>query len=147
MEAELQVLDVEACIELLREHSVGRIAVIENEFPVILPVNFKLVETTNGPAWIAIRTRRGNVLDRAPIPAAFEIDGYDVSEQHGWSVLVRGTLHHVHPETGDFAERFDPKPWVGDDRDAWLIIEPFAYTGRRLRSPQHVWAFHPEAYL
>jgi nitroimidazol reductase NimA-like FMN-containing flavoprotein (pyridoxamine 5'-phosphate oxidase superfamily) len=145
-DARLETLAVDECLALLRGQQVGRIAVIDNEFPVVVPVNYKLVETS-GPAWVAIRTRPGNVIDHAPMPVAFEIDSFDITEQQGWSVLVRGTLHHVRPDSGGFAERFDPRPWVDSDRDAWLIIEPFSITGRRLRSPQPVWAFHLRGYL
>jgi hypothetical protein len=93
-----------------------------------------------------LRTRRGNVIDQAAMPVAFEIDRFEVAAQEGWSVLVRGTLHHVNPVGGGFAERFDPQPWLEDERDAWLIIEPFSITGRRLRS-RRLWAFHLEGYL
>jgi nitroimidazol reductase NimA-like FMN-containing flavoprotein (pyridoxamine 5'-phosphate oxidase superfamily) len=139
-EALLEELPFDQCLALLRRQTVGRIAVIEHEFPIVLPVNYRLVETT-GPAWIAIRTRPGNVIDRAPMPVAFEIDCVDITEHEGWSVLVRGTLHHVSPDAGGFAERFDPQPWMQYDRDAWLIIEPFAITGRRLHSTQPEWLF------
>ena len=145
-DAQLEPLSLDHCLALLRGHSVGRVAVIVNEFPVVLPVNYKLVETS-GPTWVALRTRPGNVIDRASMPAAFEIDGLGITEQEGWSVLVRGTLHHVDPDAGGFRERFDPQPWLDNDRDAWLIIEPFSITGRRLRSPQPLWTFHPHGYL
>jgi len=142
----LEELPFDDCLALLRSQNVGRIAVVEHDFPVVLPVNFTLVETT-GPCWIAVRTRPGNVIDRAPMPVAFEIDGVDITEHEGWSVLVRGTLHHVRPDTGGFAERFDPHPWLETDRDAWLIIEPFSITGRRLCSPRPEWAFHLAGYV
>jgi nitroimidazol reductase NimA-like FMN-containing flavoprotein (pyridoxamine 5'-phosphate oxidase superfamily) len=145
-EARLEELPFDGCLALLRSRSVGRIAVVQHDFPVVVPVNFKLVETT-GPPWVAIRTRPGNVIDRAPMPVALEIDGIDLTEHEGWSVLVRGTLHHVRPDTGGFAERFDPHPWMERDRDAWLIIEPFSITGRCLRSPQPEWCFHLAGYL
>lgn len=145
-DAQLEALPYETCVELLRRETVGRIAVIENDFPVVLPINFKLVETT-GPCWVAVRTRPGNVIDRAPMPVAFEIDGFDITDQEGWSVVVRGTLHHVRPDTGHFAERFDPQPWLESDRDAWLIIEPFSITGRRLRAAQREWTLHLSGYL
>jgi nitroimidazol reductase NimA-like FMN-containing flavoprotein (pyridoxamine 5'-phosphate oxidase superfamily) len=145
-DAQLEELQLDTCIALLRRESVGRIAVLENDFPVILPINFKLVETT-GPCWVAVRTRPGNVIDRAPMQVAFEIDGFDITEQEGWSVVVRGTLHHVRPDTGHFAERFDPQPWMETDRDAWLIIEPFSITGRRLRAPQSEWSLHLSGYI
>jgi hypothetical protein len=145
-EAQLEELPLDTCVALLRAQQVGRIAVVDNDFPVVVPINFRLVETS-GPTWVAIRTRPGNVIDRAPMPVAFEIDGFDVTEQEGWSVLVRGTLHHVSPSTGNFAERFDPQPWMDLDREAWLIIEPFSITGRRLRAPQSQWTLHLRGYL
>jgi hypothetical protein len=33
------------------------------------------------------------------------------------------------------------------ERNAWLVIEPFAITGRRLRPAEREWAFHARAYL
>ncbi|MGO9875827.1 MAG: pyridoxamine 5'-phosphate oxidase family protein [Acidimicrobiia bacterium] len=145
-DAQLETLSLDDCLALLRGHSVGRVAVIDNEFPVVLPVNYRLVETS-GPTWVAVRTRPDNVIDRASMPVAFEIDRIDSAEREGWSVLVRGTLHHVDPNAAGFAERFDPQPWLDSERDAWLIIEPFSITGRRLRSPQPQWAFHLRGYL
>jgi hypothetical protein len=79
--------------------------------------------------------------------AAFEIDGVDRVRHEGWSVLVRGTLMHVDPNAGDLRERFDPEPWLLAERDAWLVIEPFSITGRRLQAADQVWAFHVSAYL
>ena len=96
-DAQLETLSVDECLALLRGQSVGRVAVVHNEFPIVLPVNYRLVETT-GPTWVALRTRPGNVIDHAPMPVAFEIDRIDITEQEGWSVLVRGTLHHVNPD-------------------------------------------------
>ena len=145
-DTQLEELALDECLALLRGHSVGRVAVNDNEFPVVLPVNYKLVETS-GPVWIALRTLPGNVIDRAAMPAAFEIDGFSISEEAGWSVLVRGTIHHVDADSADFRERFDPQPWLDAERDAWLIIEPFSITGRVLRSPQPEWPFHPHGYL
>ena len=34
-----------------------------------------------------------------------------------------------------------------DDRDAWLVLEPFAITGRRVHAPELEWAFPTHAYL
>ena len=142
---QFEVLPLDDCLALLRAHSVGRVAVMVNEFPIVLPVNYKLVET-DGPVWVALRTRPGNVIDRASMPVAFEIDRIDVAEQEGWSVLVRGTLQHVDADSADFRDRFDPQPWLDDERDAWLVIEPFWITGRRLHSPRPQWAFQLGGY-
>lgn len=145
-EAWLETLSYEDCLRALREGSVGRIAVVIEEFPIVLPVNYKLVEVSNRN-WLALRTRPGNVIERAPMNVAFEIDRIDPAHQEGWSVLVRGTLHNVDPDAADFRERFDPGPWLAAERDSWLAIEPFAITGRRLHAAEREWPFSPRGYL
>lgn len=129
--AQLEDLSLPDCLRLLRRTSIGRIAIIENGFPVVVPVNYKTVEF-DGQRWFAVRTRRGNLLDRGALAVAFEIDGIDMANHQGWSVLVRGTLHHVNPDMADFRDRFDPQPWLAEDREAWVAVEPFVITGRRL---------------
>jgi nitroimidazol reductase NimA-like FMN-containing flavoprotein (pyridoxamine 5'-phosphate oxidase superfamily) len=145
-EAWLDELSLEEGLALLRAGTVGRIAFTSDDWPVVFPVNYRLVEASER-TWIALRTRPGNVIDRAPLNVAFQIDGIDPVHQQGWSVLLRGTLQRVDPDAADFRERFDPHPWILDERDAWLIVEPFAITGRRLRATEPEWAFHLEAYI
>jgi nitroimidazol reductase NimA-like FMN-containing flavoprotein (pyridoxamine 5'-phosphate oxidase superfamily) len=145
-EAALAPLSYEECLALLRDGVVGRIAFAVDEFPIVVPVNYRLVETC-GRVWIALRTRPGNVIERAPISVAFEIDGIDHIRHQGWSVLARGTLHEVDPDSADFRERFDPEPWIAAERDSWLIVDPFAVTGRRLHGLRPAWAFPKRAYL
>jgi len=139
-------LDLDTCLEHLRQHIVGRIGVIVDGCPVVLPVNYRLMETA-GLTWVVLRTRTGNVIDTASERVAFEIDGIDVMRERGWSVLVRGTLGHVDPRAAEFRSRFDPEPWLSDDRDSWLMIEPFSITGRELRSAEQLWAYDARAYL
>jgi hypothetical protein len=91
--------------------------------------------------------RPGNIIERGGLTVAFEIDHTDAIHRQGWSVLVRGTLHHVDPEAADFKNRFDPYPWLTTERDAWLIIQPFAITGRQLHRATREWAFHSRGYL
>jgi nitroimidazol reductase NimA-like FMN-containing flavoprotein (pyridoxamine 5'-phosphate oxidase superfamily) len=148
-EAWLQELTLDECLALLRTNAVGRIAFVTDELLTVLPVNYRVVEaagTTPGK-WLALRTRPGNVIERASMMVAFEIDGIDASHRQGWSVLVRGTLAHVDPDAATFRERFDSAPWLVAERDAWLIIEPFAITGRRLHPSEPEWAFSSRAYL
>ena len=139
-------LSDEECRDLLRTTSIGRVAVVVYDCPVVLPVNYRLVETT-GPVWLAIRTRPGNVMDQPLTSVGFEIDGIDEVGQRGWSVLVRGTLHRVDPDAAEFRQRFDPQPWITEQRDAWLVIDPFAITGRRVESLSDEFSYHPDAYL
>jgi hypothetical protein len=129
--AVVEEVGYQECLSLLRESSVGRVAVVDHGFPVVLPVNFRLVEFATR-VWITIRTRPGNVIERAGSEAAFEVDAFDTTHTVGWSVLARGYLEHVDRDAAAFTEAFDPQPWL-DDREAWLVIEPFAITGRRVR--------------
>ena len=94
-----------------------------------------------------IRTRPGNVIDHQGMKFAFEADGADEQHRQGWSVLVRGTLQHVDPDVAGMRERFDSDPWLSTERDAWLLVEPYAITGRRLHPRTCEWAFHMQAYL
>ena len=141
----LESLSYDECLALLRCQPVGRLAFLVDGFPLILPVNYRLAETA-GRTWIALRTRAGGEIDRAALPVAFEIDGADPFSKRGWSVVVRGTLHHVDEIAAAFGERFDPEPWA-PERHEWMIIEPVAITGRRLRPAEIEWVFHARAYL
>lgn len=142
----LEPIPVEECTELLRGQRVGRVAVLVDGFPVVVPVNYRVAEHSGG-TWIAIRTRPGGLIDTAPQPVALEIDGVDPHHERGWSVLVRGSLLHVDPDAAEFSARFDPAPWLDDDRSAWLVIEPFDISGRRLERGEGVWPFSPDAYM
>jgi uncharacterized protein len=145
-EARIEKLSLEECLGLLRSGSVGRIGVVVDEFPVVLPINYRLVETS-GRTWVALRTRPGNVIEQASANVAFEIDGIDPAQKQGWSVLVRGTVHHVEAGTAYFRERWDSHPWLTAERDAWLIVSPVAITGRRVLSPASDWAVPDPAHL
>jgi nitroimidazol reductase NimA-like FMN-containing flavoprotein (pyridoxamine 5'-phosphate oxidase superfamily) len=145
-------LSYEESLALLATESVGRIAVHADPYPLVFPVNYKLVDGRGpseppGHAWIAIRTRPGNTIDRAPMFVSFEIDGVEHARHTGWSVIVTGTLHRVDERAADFDERFDPEPWIGEERDRWLVIHPTRITGRRLGPDHSAWAFPPAAYL
>ena len=145
-DAWIEKLSLAESVSLLRENNVGRIAFLVDDYPVVLPVNFRLA-MLYGRTWIAIRTRPGNVIDHQGMKVAFEVDGADHMRRQGWSVLVRGTLQHVDPDVADIREHFDSEPWLSTEREAWLIVEPFAITGRRLHPQTRDWAFHTQAYL
>lgn len=146
MGARLEELTYDECLALLRVGTVARIGVIVNDAPIVLPVNYRLVESL-GSIWLALRTRPGNVIDRGGLTVALEIDDIDPRSHEGWSVLVRGTMGHVDPDAADFRARFDPEPWIDEERDSWLVIAPFSITGRRLVTAHEGWAFHVRGYL
>ena len=135
MDGLLEDLSVQECTRLLRAGSIGRIAVIERGFPIVVPVNYRFLEAS-GQSLLIVRTRSGTVLDRASSHIAFEVDGIDRMHRQGWTVLVRGTLQRVNPKVLDLGARFDPGPWVASATDVWLLIKPLSITGRQLRPPE-----------
>ena len=141
--ADLVELSVTDCMRLLRETNVGRIATVSNSYPVVMPVNFTIVERF-GRTWFALRTRPGNIIDR-PQHAALQIDCIDGARRAGWSVLVRGTLQRVDP-AAELCDRVDARPWFDHDRDAWLVLAPLDITGRALHPAEPKWAFSMHAY-
>ena len=138
-DAGLDVLTFEECVARLEQDRVGRIALLVDEYPLIVPVNYRLVVLPGPRYWIAIRTRPGGVIERADMYVAFEIDDLDADRREGWSVAVRGTLHHVDPDVADFGLRFDPDSWLHEERDAWMVIEAFQITGRALHDRTLDW--------
>uniref|UniRef100_A0AAU3I725 Pyridoxamine 5'-phosphate oxidase family protein n=1 Tax=Streptomyces sp. NBC_01393 TaxID=2903851 RepID=A0AAU3I725_9ACTN len=118
------------CAELLSTHGVGRLAVPAESGPVIVPVNYSVVDGA-----IVFRTARG----ATPSPAsgcmvAFEVDRVDDTFSQGWSVLTRGYARTVTDtdEEHRLAKQAYSRPWSGGRRDMWVRIEPYAVTGRRI---------------
>ena len=144
-DAWLEVLSQDACLELLRNEKIGRIAFLVDNTPIILPVNFQLVEPPSG-AIISVRTRPGTTIDQAPTNVAFEVDSFDLARHEGWSVLVRGELMHATAASAEFRERYDPDSWL-TDRDEWLLIDPWAITGRRLHGAEAIWPVRAGEYM
>jgi len=140
----IEILSAEECLSYLRAEAVGRIAFVGKEYPIVVPVNYRLVEA-GSRVRLVLRTRPGNVIDRA-VRVAFEVDRVDTAHRTGWSVLVQGRLRHLTlPPDADRAA-LDPQPWLAD-RDAWLELTPVSITGRRLLPQGAAWAFDPAAYL
>jgi nitroimidazol reductase NimA-like FMN-containing flavoprotein (pyridoxamine 5'-phosphate oxidase superfamily) len=145
-DAWIEAIAEDDCLRLLRAGTVGRIAVVAEDGPIILPVNYRLMEPPSGPL-VAIRTRPGNVIEQAPESAAFEIDSIDQATHQGWSVVVRGELVHASSASPVVRTHLDSLPWISTDRDAWLFIDPFAITGRQLHAAESPWMFRRGEYL
>ncbi|MEU3243927.1 MULTISPECIES: pyridoxamine 5'-phosphate oxidase family protein [unclassified Streptomyces] len=118
------------CGDLLSTHGVGRLALPTATGPVIVPVNYSVVDGT-----IVFRTARGATPSLASgCLVAFEVDRIDDAFSQGWSVLVRGHAHRV-TDLGErlrVADQAHSAPWAGGRRDLWVRIDPFAVTGRRI---------------
>ena len=83
---DLEELSVGECMDYLAGAQVGRVALVVNGHPAILPVNYIL----DGEQ-ILYRTDEGTDLSKAGLTrVAFEVDHIDPTSRQGWSVLVQG---------------------------------------------------------
>ena len=138
-------LPLDRCLQLLGSYSVGRISVVVDRFPVIFPVNYRLV--VDPEVWLVIRTRPGGMIDHSTAHVAFEIDEFNVEQRTGWSVLVRGGLRELVDDDTEVRALIDPHSWLLEERDRWLAVQPLTITGRTLRGNFEHWAYPDIAYL
>lgn len=129
----LEELDVETCLGLLGRHHFGRVAVLDDHGPMVLPVNYTVDRGS-----VVFRTAEGTKLDAAVRGdvVAFEVDEIDESTRSGWSVIVRGRLEEV--ADADELERLRTQPltpFVGGERERYLRVWSSAITGRRIVVP------------
>jgi nitroimidazol reductase NimA-like FMN-containing flavoprotein (pyridoxamine 5'-phosphate oxidase superfamily) len=127
----VEELDVDACLQLLEGHQVGRLAFVDADGgPVVLPVNYVLDRGV-----VVIRTAEGSKLAAAVAKArvAFEVDEFDKDLRIGWSVLVKGTADELwqSPEL-DLARRLPLQAWAPGEREHYILIMSTAMTGRRI---------------
>lgn len=126
----MEVLEENACRQLLKEHHFGRVAFAEPSGgpPVIMPVNYLMHGET-----VVFRTdpnsKLGGVLRSAT--AAFEIDGIDERERTGWSVVVSGRAEEVlDPGELDELRQTPLLPWAPGDRSQYVRMRTEFVTGR-----------------
>ena len=118
-------LDEVACWDLLETTSVGRLAWVDPEGPVVLPVNFAVSRGS-----IVVRTAAYSAMTREVDDSrvALEVDVLNAADHTGWSVLVRGVARVVfEPASADA-----PTAWPTGTKSATVRIRPTRVTGRRL---------------
>jgi len=127
----IEVLSEAECRRLLAEQEVGRVAFVEGDFPVVLPVNYVLDGNS-----IAIHTDRGTKFDQIPLHrVAFEVDGIERWNHSGWSVLVQGFGQDVSDAIGTRYEdlrRRGLTTWLPGERSQWVTIDIQRISGRRI---------------
>ncbi|WP_427924180.1 helix-turn-helix domain-containing protein [Streptomyces sp. cg40] len=123
-------LTVQECRELLSTHGVGRVAVPTASGPVIVPVNYSVVDGA-----IVYRTAPGAMPSRAAgRQVTFEIDRIDDAFAEGWSVLALGRARTVTDadDVRRLTEHAFSTPWAGGPREEWVRIDALSLTGRRI---------------
>jgi uncharacterized protein len=117
------------CRDLMGSTSVGRVAFVDEDGPVVLPVNHVL----DGDTVLFCTSPHNSVaryVDSSLV--AFEVDEFDDFTQTGWSVLVRGMASFVAADELSRDERLRPYPWADGVRTLVVRITPVSVTGRRI---------------
>ena len=131
---DLEEVEETECWRLLASQPVGRFGVILGDYPLIFPVNHAVVAHGvvfwTAPGAKLWATRHHNV--------SFEVDDVDLTEQTGWSVLVRGRAREVsaavNPDLVRALEAAAPRSWAPGPRDHLMRIFADSISGRRIRT-------------
>ncbi len=133
--SEVVELEQTECVRLLLHDVVGRVAVVVDGRPHIVPVTY--AADTNGD--VVFRTGPDTVLTRVDLEdVAFEIDGIDAQARTGWSVTVHGVGSEITDADDQKARYLRQKlgdSWAPGPRTRWFAIYPREITGRRLQAP------------
>jgi nitroimidazol reductase NimA-like FMN-containing flavoprotein (pyridoxamine 5'-phosphate oxidase superfamily) len=126
----IEVLPFMECEQLLETGAIGRVAMVVRGEPVVLPVNYRYVD-----GCVVFRSAAGEKTDTASVrqPMSFEIDEWDLDEQTGWSVLVKGVADLMADDDPMAVAASSLRPWATTaERDIWMRIVPNEITGRRV---------------
>jgi hypothetical protein len=117
------------CHELLESSHIGRLALIDDDGPLVLPVNYCMDERS-----VVFRTDGGTKLDAVSsgVPVAFEVDGTDPAQRIGWSVLIRGSAAAVvEPDELSRLQQLPLIPWAPGRKPHYVRISGVP-SGRRI---------------
>ncbi len=127
----IELIDRDDCLKLLRARGVGRLGIVVAGQPLILPVNYSVLDET-----ILFGSAPGSKLTAGPrSPACFQIDDFDESSCSGWSVMVMGRLEEVDELDSAHLRRTGTvglRSWAPGERDHWMRLFPRQITGRRV---------------
>lgn len=128
--ARLDILSREESLARLDRHSVARIGYVEDGWPVILPVNYRL---HNGDVFIrSLAGGKVRAAERGDV-VCLELDGFDTALRTGWSVVAHGPLEVIgDPAVLNEAWANDPEPWIASEDWRWLRMVPISVTGREV---------------
>ena len=132
------VLPTSACWSLLRSAEVGRLGILVDGRPDVLPVNHVVDHGT-----LVFRTAPGTKLAAASGHAvAFEVDGYDSGTGQAWSVVVHGRAEEVR-RLHDLVDTAGLPlfPWHTAPKHTFVRIVPDEVSGRRFTvADRDAWA-------
>ncbi|MFD3789307.1 helix-turn-helix domain-containing protein [Streptomyces cyaneofuscatus] len=131
--ARMVELDEAMCWTLLGDHGVGRVALALEDGPVVLPVNYQVLDGE-----VMFSTGSASPLAAAAdTEIAFEADHIDDAFSKGWSVLIVGTVRSVADEEAAqrLREMAYSTPWAGEEREHVMLLGARRVTGRKILVP------------
>jgi nitroimidazol reductase NimA-like FMN-containing flavoprotein (pyridoxamine 5'-phosphate oxidase superfamily) len=122
-------IPADLCVQILREGTVGILALIGSDAPDLRPVNYSISRTR-----IVMRTAHGRIFAgaRREEAASFVITEFDQRERSGRSIIVSGKLSVCDP--ADSAIRAKVGAWSKADRPERILLSIGKITGRQLSS-------------
>lgn len=143
----LEDIDETECWRLLATQPVGRLAVVVGHYPVVLPVNFVVVDRTiafrTGPGTKLWAIHRNNVT--------FQVDSIDAFHRTGWSVMARGAAQEVvggrHAEVAGRIDEPGQGPWAPGPKEHLVRVVVDSISGRRIRPDDLPLATDPRGYI
>jgi nitroimidazol reductase NimA-like FMN-containing flavoprotein (pyridoxamine 5'-phosphate oxidase superfamily) len=130
MDRRMASLTETECFDFLARQWIGRLALVVDGWPVVVPMNYALVGRD-----IVLRSDPGSKLDAIGegVSVSFEVDEFDPLYQSGRSVLVHAVAREVGPEERpQLAEKSKLRSWAEGAKAHWVRLVPVQVTGRRL---------------
>jgi nitroimidazol reductase NimA-like FMN-containing flavoprotein (pyridoxamine 5'-phosphate oxidase superfamily) len=128
----IEELDIAECLALMATERLGRLGVMVEGVPLVLPMQFAM----DGQI-VVLQTNQGAKTLHVPLTAvSFEVDHVDWEQGVGWSVLVQGTGEDISTAIDESSENrrsLAVHTWAPDPAERWLTIIPRMITGRRIR--------------
>lgn len=126
----LREMTADECWEHLARCSIGRMAYVDRDGPVVVPLNYRV---DDHQIWVRTASYDHLAIHLPHQQAAFEVDQVDEHAHTGWSVLIRGRAEHVMAGPGGSPSDWpDPDPWPGGVRWMTFCLFPREVTGRVL---------------
>jgi uncharacterized protein len=128
----LEPIDEAGCYRLLAAVDVGRLAVVIDDHPRLVVLNYVLDEHA-----LLFRTRADATLARVTgeglaLRAEFEVDSAFAPARSGWSVIASGVLSREPDGRRQATARERISPWAQGERDVVLRLDVAGVTGRRV---------------
>jgi nitroimidazol reductase NimA-like FMN-containing flavoprotein (pyridoxamine 5'-phosphate oxidase superfamily) len=125
----ISILGEDVCWERFATAEVARLAVVVGDDVEIFPINFVIDRRT-----IVFQTGEGTKLAALTIAkhVALETDGYDLSKNQAWSVVIRGDAVRLEDFDEIYrAEKLSLRPWTSHPKQWFVRVRPTAVSGRQ----------------